>query len=266
MNYNLKSYEELCFSDDFLFSKIMKDPKIAKGVVESLLGFKIKKVKFLESQHTIDEVYGSKGIRLDAYLEGSDKVIDIEMQTVIKTDEGLRMRYYQSLMDIELLNRGENYRNLKETYVLFICLTDPIGEGKAVYNFVTKEIDGECILNDRIHKVLYNAGAFEKSGDPKVKAFLRYIKEKSVTDQLTKQIQDAVTECKHQEKWRPEYMLWKDQVREWKDEAHEAGWTEGLAEEKRTTVANLLKSNIAADIIAKCTGLSINEVLAVKNS
>ena len=61
-------------------------------------------------------------------------------------------------------------------------------------------------------------------------------------------------------------MLWKDQVREWKDEAHEAGWTEGLAEEKRTTAANLLKSNIAADIIAKCIGLSINEVLALKNS
>ena len=81
--------------------------------------------KFVTSQYSTDELYTGKGIRLDAYLEDEDKVIDIEMQTVIKKDEGLRMRYYQSMIDIDHLNHGESYSDLKESYIVFICLDDP---------------------------------------------------------------------------------------------------------------------------------------------
>ena len=270
--YTLKPYDELFFTDDFLFTKIMRDPQIAKGVVQNLLGIKVKKIEFITSQYSIDELYGGKGIRPDAYLEDEDKVIDIEMQTVIKKDEGLRMRYYQSMMDIDHLNRGEGYSDLKESYVVFICLDDPLGGGKPVYNFVTKEAKGELILNDRIHKVIYNASSFEKAENPDVRAFLEFVKRHSATDRLTKEIQSAVDSCKNHQKWRAEYMLWKDQIREWKDEAREAGLAEGREEglEKGArnkaieTARNFLKKNIPAETIAECTGLSLSEVNSLK--
>lgn len=41
MEHRFKPYEELTFSDDFMFSKIMRDPEIARGVVENLLGVKV---------------------------------------------------------------------------------------------------------------------------------------------------------------------------------------------------------------------------------
>ena len=283
--YTLKPYDELFFTDDFLFTKIMRDPQIAKGVVQNLLGIKVKKIEFITSQYSIDELYGGKGIRLDAYLEDEDKVIDIEMQTVIKKDEGLRMRYYQSMMDIDHLNRGEGYSDLKESYVVFICLDDPLGGGKPVYNFVTKEADGGLILNDRIHKVIYNASSFEKAENPDVRAFLEFIKRHSATDRLTKEIQDAVDSCKNHQKWRAEYMLWKDQIREWRDEAREdglaegreegiaegkaIGLAEGLLEGERKkaieTARQLLKMNLGTvDQIATATQLSVKEVLEIK--
>ena len=283
--YTLKPYDELFFTDDFLFTKIMRDPQIAKGVVQNLLGIKVKKIEFITSQYSIDELYGGKGIRLDAYLEDEDKVIDIEMQTVIKKDEGLRMRYYQSMMDIDHLNRGDSYIDLKESYVVFICLDDPFGGGKPVYNFVTKEADGGLILNDRIHKVIYNASSFEKAENPDVRAFLEFVKRHSATDRLTKEIQSAVDSCKNHQKWRAEYMLWKDQIREWKDEAREdglaegreegiaegkaIGLAEGLLEGERKkaieTARQLLKMNLGTvDQIATATQLSVKEVLEIK--
>ena len=283
--YTLKPYDELFFTDDFLFTKIMRDPQIAKGVVQNLLGIKVKKIEFITSQYSIDGLYGGKGIRLDAYLEDEDKVIDIEMQTVIKKDEGLRMRYYQSMMDIDHLNRGDSYIDLKESYVVFICLDDPLGGGKPVYNFVTKEADGGLILNDRIHKVIYNASSFEKAENPDVRAFLEFVKRHSATDRLTKEIQDAVDSCKNHQKWRAEYMLWKDQIREWKDEAREdglaegreegiaegkaIGLAEGLLEGERKkaieTARQLLKMNLGTvDQIATATQLSVKEVLEIK--
>ena len=247
----------------------MRDPQIAKGVVQNLLGIKVKKIEFITSQYSIDELYGGKGIRLDAYLEDEDKVIDIEMQTVIKKDEGLRMRYYQSMMDIDHLNRGEGYIDLKESYVVFICLDDPLGGGKPVYNFVTKEADGGLILNDRIHKVIYNASSFEKAENPDVRAFLEFVKQHSATDRLTREIQDAVDSCKNHQKWRAEYMLWKDQIREWKDEAREAGLAEGREEGARNkaieTARQLLKMDLlTVEQIATATQLSVEEVVKLK--
>ena len=266
--YTMKPYDELFFTDDFLFSKIMRNPEIAKGVVQNLLGIKVKKIEFVTSQYSIDELYNGKGIRLDAYLEDEDKIIDIEMQTVIKRDEGLRMRYYQSIMDIDHLNRGEGFRELKESYVVFICLDDPFGDGKPVYNFATKEVSGERILNDRIHKVIYNASSFEKADDRNVHAFLQFLKNRTATDPLTKEIQTAVDSCKNHQKWRAEYMLWKDQIREWKDEAREDGLAEGEAKGAKKkaieTARNFLKKNISAAIIAECTGLSLEEVNNLK--
>ena len=264
--YTLKPYDELFFTDDFLFTKIMRAPQIAKGVVQSLLGIKVKKIEFITSQYSIDGLYGGKGIRLDAYLEDEDKVIDIEMQTVIKKDEGLRMRYYQSMMDIDHLNRGDSYIDLKESYVVFICLDDPLGGGKPVYNFVTKEADGGLILNDRIHKVIYNASSFEKAENPDVRAFLEFIKRRFATDRLTKEIQSAVDSCKNHQKWRAEYMLWKDQIREWKDEAREDGLAEGARTKAIETAKNMLENKLSTDLIVKCTGLSLDEVLNLKNN
>lgn len=260
--YTMKSYDELFFTDDFLFSKIMRNPKIAKGVVQNLLGIKVKKIEFVTSQYSIDELYNGKGIRLDAYLEDEDKIIDIEMQTVIKKDEGLRMRYYQSMMDIDHLNRGESFKNLKEFYVVFICLDDPFGDAKPVYNFATKELDGSRILNDRIHKVIYNASSFEKADDRNVHAFLQFLKNRTATDSLTKEIQSAVNSCKNHQRWRAEYMLWKDQIREWKDEAREDGIKENTIE----TAKKMLENELSADLIVKCTGLSLEEVNKLKEN
>lgn len=270
--YTMKSYDDLFFTDNFLFSKIMRNPEIAKGVVQNLLGIKVRKIEFVTSQYSIDELYNGKGIRLDAYLEDEDKIIDIEMQTVIKKDEGLRMRYYQSMMDIDHLNRGESFKELKESYVVFICLDDPFGEEKPVYNFATKEVSGERILNDRIHKVIYNASSFEKAENPNVRAFLEFLKSHTATDPLTKEIQTAVDSCKNHQKWRAEYMLWKDQIREWKDEAREDGLSEGksigLKEGAKNkaieTARKMIENKISIDLIVKCTGLSLEEVNSLK--
>ena len=295
MGYKSKKYEDLFFTDDFLFSKIMRKPEIAKGVVESLLGIKVGRIEFLTSQYSLNEVYGEHGVRLDAYLEDSDKVIDIEMQTVVKSDEGLRMRYYQSVIDVEHLSCGESYRRMKESYVIFICLADPFGDGKPVYSFVTREEDGDRILNDRIHKVIYNASDFAKAGSPAVRSFLKYLKNRSASDAITRRIQTEVEVCKSHQKWRAEYMLWNDQVREWKEEAREEGLAEGreegreigraegreegrmegrtsgIAEGKKEnaveTARNLLKLNILTDSqIAQATQLTVEQVVALKTN
>ena len=108
----------------------------------------------------------TKGVRLDVYLKDSDKIIDIEMQSYQQKALGKRTRYYQSMIDIDAIMKGEPYKNLKESYILFICKTDPFkNENEKAYGlpcYTFKNIceeNPEVNLNDKSLKVIYNASA-----------------------------------------------------------------------------------------------------------
>ena len=75
-----------------------------------------------------------KGVRLDVYAEDEKEThYDIEMQALKKPAIEKRSRYYHSQMDMEFLLRGEDYKKLPNSYVIFICDFDPFGEKKYCY-------------------------------------------------------------------------------------------------------------------------------------
>lgn len=46
----IQKYEELGFTNDFMFSRIMQDQKICKPFLEMILDIKIDHIEYLESQ------------------------------------------------------------------------------------------------------------------------------------------------------------------------------------------------------------------------
>ena len=154
-----KKYEELKFTDDFMFCKIMYDNKdICKEVIELLLGIKVRNVVYLENQKNIEITSDGKGIRLDVYLEDGNTVYDIEMQTTVGKDLPKRARYYQGMIDLNLIKRGAAYSELKESYVVFICLSDLFDKNRSIYTFRNRCVeDREIELDDASTKVFVNA-------------------------------------------------------------------------------------------------------------
>lgn len=53
-----------------------------------------------------------------------------------------RSRYYQGMIDMNLIERGAKYKELKLSFVIFICLKDPFGYGLPVYRF-----ENICVQN-----------------------------------------------------------------------------------------------------------------------
>lgn len=61
-----------------------------------------------------------------------------------------RSRYYQSIIDMSNLNAGTEYDELKDTYIIFICLNDIFHKGLPVYSFENVCCEDKDIkLNDR---------------------------------------------------------------------------------------------------------------------
>ena len=119
-----KAFEELQIKDDFMFSIIMRNPKFCKPFLERVLGVKISRIEYPRSQETIDLSAEAKSVRLDIYVEdGEETVYNIEMQAATNRNLPKRTRYYQGMIDLNILERGKDYKDLKKSFVIFVCLS-----------------------------------------------------------------------------------------------------------------------------------------------
>ena len=278
--YRIKPVEELRFTDDFMFCRVMKCPELCKGVIERLLGIRVKKIEYPELQKEIRPYYSAHGVRMDVYVKDSNRVFDIEIQTSVPEDLPRRMRYYQSMIDIDSLMKGDNYITLKESYIIFLCTKDPLGLGLPVYTFKTicKEKDG-FTLDDGINKVFFNASAFAAEKNLEIKAFLGYLCSGKPSDSFTEDIESSVERLKINEIFRSDYMM--DALPLF--DARRAGLKEGIAMgeargEKRGLLTGernakfdatkkLLKMNLlTVEQIAAAEQLSVEEVTKIKDS
>ena len=251
-----------------MFGTIMKNKTICKGVLERLLHIKVGKIEYPSLQKTIAPFYESKGIRLDVYVAESSRVFDIEIQTAILPDLPKRTRYYQSLMDVDCLLRGQSYVELKDSYVICICTQDPFGKGLPVYTFEnTCRENGGLFLADKSYKVFYNASAYSKEKDDELHALLRYLCEKQATSHFTQSIDEFVETTKNNEKFRSLYMslnIHKDDLlRQGSLIGEKIGFEKGAYQKALETARILKQLGDSVQKIMQVTGLSKQEVETV---
>lgn len=260
-----KKYEELKFTDDFMFCKILMGNKdICKEIIELLLGVKVKNIVYLEEQKPIEITSDGKGIRLDVYLEDGNTVYDLEMQTTISKDIAKRSRYYQGMIDLNLISRGAAYSELKESYIVFICLEDLFKKNRSLYIFRNICVeDRELILGDGATRVFVNASGSRDGLTAAQTAFLDYVAGKEPTDDLTTKLSEEVQRARDKEEWRNEYMTLLQRDRE----KYEEGKVEGKAEGKAEALIALVTDGLLdIDIAAKRLNKSPEELLEIINN
>lgn len=243
-----KTYEELDFTDDFLFCKILEtNEELCKSLLELIIGKKISRIVYKHNQESIKITSDGKGIRLDVYVQDdTDTVYDIEMQTTPDKNIAKRSRYYQGMIDLSLLESGDHYSRLKQSYIIFICLSNPFS-GKPLHSYFfenTCEGHPEILLDDKAYKIIVTPDSSADDVGKEMEAFLEYLVKKIPTSELTRQIEGEVSQAKLQEKWRTEYMtlLMRDQ------EKREEGRAEGRIE----SIKMMLTSNLEKSVILGC--------------
>ena len=113
-----KRWEDLDITDDFIFSRVMRNKKLCRTLLEMILKVKVGKIKFLTSHHAIQIDPNAKGIIMDVYLKDESKVINVEMQTSNKGDLPRRARYYQAAADIDTTNSRTFALNTVRQFIL----------------------------------------------------------------------------------------------------------------------------------------------------
>ena len=273
-----KKWEDLTITDDFMFCKVMSDPDICKELLEILLHIKIERLVFQEPQKSFRLTSESKGIRLDVYVKDSNRVFDIELQTTNERNLELRTRYYQGVMDISELEKGDFFSNMKESYIIFICMFDPFGADIPIYTVKqTFAENDKLIFNDKTHKIFYNVKAFEKiANDVETKAFLEYLCKHQSTTKFTQSLETAVYRNRNNQNWRKDYMTLAYNLSLAAEKAFENGFSageecgrnegisiglsQGAREAKLETAKKFLAMGLSVEQVADGTGLSVEEI------
>lgn len=205
----IKPLEELTLMDDYMFGAVMRNEVNLKPLLEYILRVKIRKIKFVEPQKTEKEGYRSRGIRMDLYLEDDKGTIyNVEVQATSYRHLPKRMRYYQSVIDISILQPSVDYRNLRRSFVIFICNYDPFEQGRYIYTFENRCLeDLNLAFGDDTIKVIVNTKGSIGEISEELKEVLIYLDEGTATGEYTKQLDDAVNLIKSSEERRHEYMI-----------------------------------------------------------
>ena len=249
----IKPFEELTISDDYLFKRIMIEKDICMRFLESLLQVKIKDIKYIGVEQGFKETYLGKGIRLDVYIEDENNTIyNIEMQAPSKDNKylGKRIRYYQALIDSAILNRGDKYKNLKNLYIIFICTFGLFHCKRQVYFFKNYCSDDKNIrLEDGVTKIIISTkGKEEKNPDKDLKAFIDYVNGILPDNDFVQTMNSRIGEIKQKESERSLYMQYELRLRD----EREAGRLEGKQEEKVENIRLFMKNgNFSAEQVMK---------------
>ncbi len=282
--YRIKSVDELTFTDDGMFQAVMREPEICSEVIERLLHLKVSRIEYPELEKTIAPYFSSKGVRLDVYLKDPEKIIDVEMLSYPQMELGLRARYYQSMIDMDSLMKGQNYADMKSSYVLFICKNDPFKDengreiGLPHYTFATKchELDG-LNFNDKTTKMLYNASGYKKEKDEKVRDFLRFVYTNNPgEDDFSNLLKDRVMRLKEDEQFKEVYAAMNLREMDIRREERQAALAEGMQiglskglkqgmkqgehEAKINAAKAMLADGVDINLIVKYTGLSVEKL------
>ena len=252
---NGQRWENLTIANNFMFYKIMRNnPDVCKELLEILLEFPIEKIE-MSQEEAIDIDFGSKGVRLDVYAKDADglKIYNIEMQASDTKELPERSRYYQGAIDVDILKSGQKYKDLKTSFVIFICIDDIFGNGLPKYTFENLcQENPKVKLNDRAYKYFFISENCDKLLNEDQKAFLRMVTGGKASNKFTGHVEELLKNAKRNAQWRKQFM---DLERE-KTYAFDRGMEQKTVEAARSFFAN----GASIELIAKSLNMTQEEV------
>ncbi|MCD8039436.1 MAG: Rpn family recombination-promoting nuclease/putative transposase [Lachnospiraceae bacterium] len=229
----------------------MRNKKLCQKLLEVILNVKISKIEYVKEQVSLTGKPDSKSVRLDVYVsDDAGTVYDVEMQTGNTRNLPKRSRYYQSIIDINLLMKGSGYQSLRKSYVIFICTFDPFGAGRHIYRFGNRCLeDDRIILGDEAIKVFLNPKSDMNDIDADLKNFLTYLADAIACDSFTQELADEVEKIKTDKELEVEYMTLLMLEQEKYEEGLEDGLQKGRREGLLDALVNLVRDGLlsAAD-------------------
>lgn len=154
---DMERIKNLRLIDDNFMTKVFEDKECVEILLKAIIKKNDLKVSSVNVQYDIKNLQG-RSVRLDVLAEDKDgKMYNIEIQRNNHGAIPKRARYNSSLLDANITDAGEDYKNLAETYIIFITEGDIFGANKALYHVERIVKETKKSFGDEAHIIYVNS-------------------------------------------------------------------------------------------------------------
>lgn len=153
--------------DDFMTIVFDRNTEATELVLNIILGRDDMKVMEVIAQREYkNPVTGGRSIKLDIYAKDADgKVYDIEVQNENAGADVHRARFHSSMLDIKMLKEKQKFREIHDSYVIFITKNDCMKMGLPIYHVERTVQEEGTLFGDGSH-IIYVNGNYKNDDDP----------------------------------------------------------------------------------------------------
>lgn len=153
--------------DDFMTIVFDRNIEATELLLKVILGRTDLKVLEVTAQREYKSpIVDGRSIELDIYAEDADgKIYDIEVQ---RADEGAdvhRARFHSSMLDTKMLKAKQKFKEIHDSYVIFITENDYMREGLPMYHVERVVKETQKSFGDGSH-IIYVNGSYKNDDDP----------------------------------------------------------------------------------------------------
>ena len=269
----------LTLMDDVFFTKCFADStECASLMLSILLGRKDLTVTEARTQKWIEGIE-SHSAKLDVYARDENgNIFNVEIQRTRKGASRKRARFYSAMIDSDALKKGKKYKELPESYVIFITERDAIGMGRAVYEFDRYMKGTWEPFGDGTHILYISADLADRDTD--LGRLMEDLRCSDPERMHYRELRDRVGYFKNDKEGRIEMsgeferILNREiekAVKETREsslkEGDEIGHRRGLEEGRKDMAKSLLaEGSFPISKIAQLSKLSVGEVESIRNS
>jgi predicted transposase/invertase (TIGR01784 family) len=287
--------DNMTLFDDDLMSKVFAENIEATQLLLRIILDKddIQVLTVIGQKELENPIVGGRNIRLDVFAtDSTGRYFDIEVQ---RSNEGAsfrRARFHSSMLDVRMLKSGQKFKELLDSYVIFITENDVVGYGLPLYHIrqvieETKETftDGSHVIyvngsykgNDAIGKLIHDFRC-KKSEEMYYGELSEGIKHFKETEEGREIMCDAVKEYaeeyakEYAEEYAKEYAeeYAKEYAEEYAKERYNQGVQQGVQQGMQqgaleTAIKYHLNYNIPLEKLCSDFGFSKSEALDAIN-
>ncbi len=255
------------FDDEFMSLVFNGDIEATQLLIRILLNRNDLIVTKSMTQIQKTNLFG-KSVKLDVVAEDIFKVeYNIEIQRADSGAGARRIRYHQAMLDSHTINKGGDFKDLPNLFIIFILEHDYFGKQNPVYR-IKKTLDiqdehGNYLPFDDDCNIMYVNGEYR--GDNPLGKLMHDFSTANADEMYFKELADKMRFFKQDEEG---VQMASKIVEEYGDkraaEALKQGIQQGAQQNAKETAKRMLQGNLSPDETALYTGLPIEKVLELK--
>ncbi|MBR5087826.1 MAG: PD-(D/E)XK nuclease family transposase [Ruminiclostridium sp.] len=229
-----------------------KNLPLAQFVLRIITGIEDLVLTDEETQYDMKRLVGARSICLDVFgTDSQNRKFNLEVQRADSGARPKRARYHSSAMDVEFLDKNQDFEDLPITYTIFITENDVFNTGNPIYPIERINMATGKTFDDDEH-IIYVNGAYV--GDSDLGKLVHDFRCSNADDMYFDILAERTRYFKEDPKG-VSYMckLMEDRVKE-----------NRLMEKAQIAINLILLGSISMEDIAKATGLTLKDVLELR--